>query len=891
MFKKIALIVGVLIAVLLVAAMSVPFLFKDKIETKLKTEINKSVNAKVDFSEVDLSVFKHFPKLTVSLKDLSVAGIERFEGDTLFAVKSFDLALDIMSVIGGSQIKISSIELNSPRIHAISTKDSVANWNITKPSADTSQAAKESKPFKMSLQHYAIHNGYISYKDEASNMSSEIVNLEHSGSGDFTSDLFTLKTLTTVDTLTFTYGGIPYLNKVKASVDLDIKIDNTNKKFTFETDKVTMNDLLASTKGYFQFVNDTTYGMDISFNAPATSFKSILSFIPSIYQNNFATIKTSGSALLNGFVKGNYNSKSIPAYQLNLEVKDGFFQYPSLPTPVKNINFKVNIDNPDGVTDNTVVNIPQAHIELADEPFDFKVLIKKPISDLYVDASAKGKLDLSKVTQFVKLAEGTKIAGLLNADASMNGNANALKAKQYDKFNAKGTIALSNFFYASKDYPAGVKVNNLLMTFNPKNVTLNNVDGQYQKTTFSANGALNNIVAYAIKNEPLDGVMNFKAGEVNLNELMGVSTDTATKNTPACAPFIVPANLNITLNAAIDKIIYDKLTLQTATGSLQIADETVKMTNIKANALDGQMSISGSYSTKLSKKKPAITMSYDLKSVDIQKTFLAFNTVQKIMPIGQYLNGKMSSQFSMNGALGDNMMPDMNSIVGNGNLLVLQGVLSKFTPVATIAKTLNVNSLQQDYPIKDIKGAFEVANGKVLIKPFNLKVNSIDMEIGGLNGFDKSIDYTINMKVPRALMGSQGNAMINNLQSQAASKGVAIKAADVINMQVKLGGLITSPTVKSDFKQTAGNLAQDLKQQAVDIAKAKVDSTKKAVTSAVKDTIATVKKQLLQDAKSEITKQILGGKDSSGNHPSDPKKVLENAGKGLLDKFNPFKKK
>ena len=119
MLKKITIIVGILFVVLLVAAMSVPFLFKDKIETKLKTEINKSLNAKVDFSEVDLSVFKHFPKLTVSLKDLSVAGIERFEGDTLFAVKSFDLALDIMSVIGGGQIKISSIDLNSLRIHAI----------------------------------------------------------------------------------------------------------------------------------------------------------------------------------------------------------------------------------------------------------------------------------------------------------------------------------------------------------------------------------------------------------------------------------------------------------------------------------------------------------------------------------------------------------------------------------------------------------------------------------------------------------------------------------------------------------------------------------------------------------------------------------------------------
>ena len=114
--------------------------------------------------------------------------------------------------------------------------------------------------------------------------------------------------------------------------------------------------------------------------------------------------------------------------------------------------------------------------------------------------------------------------------------------------------------------------------------------------------------------------------------------------------------------------------------------------------------------------------------------------------------------------------------------------------------------------------------------------------------------------------------------------------SDIVNLQVKLGGFMNNPTVKTDLKQTAGNLALDLKQQATDFAQAKIDSTKKAVTATVKDTIASVKKQLLQDAKSEITKKLLGEKDSSGN-AADPKKTLEEAGKGLLKGFNPFRKK
>jgi len=369
---------------------------------------------------------------------------------------------------------------------------------------------------------------------------------------------------------------------------------------------------------------------------------------------------------------------------------------------------------------------------------------------------------------------------------------------------------------------------------------------------------------------------------------MGVSTDTATKNTPAAAPFIVPANLNIVLNAVVNKVTYDKLTIDALTGALQIADETVKLTNIKGNALDGQIAVNGYYSTKENKKKPAISMSYTVTNVDIQKTFNTFNTVKQMMPIGEYLGGKLSSQFMMVGKLGDNMMPEMGSISGNGNMLLIKGILSKFTPVAKVAQALNINQLQQDVVLNNLKGDFQVANGKVLVKPFNVKMNNIDMEIGGLNGFDKSIDYTVNMKVPRALLGSKANDVVNNLAGQAANKGVALKVSDVVNVQVKLGGFINDPSVKTDFKQSATSLANDLKDQALSMAQTKIDSTKKAVTSAVRDTVKAVKKQILQDAKSEISKKIFGSKDSTGQ-PNDTKKTIEDAGKGLLKKLNPFK--
>ncbi len=890
MLKKIIKIILIVLLVLVGVAFAAPFVFKGKIITLAKKEINKSLDANVEFADIDISFFRHFPRVAASLKNLQVTGQNEFAGDTLISAQNIDVALNLMSVIRGTDFKVYSINIDEPRIHAIVTKEGKANWDIVKPDSSASAEKTETKPFQLNLQSYSVNKGYIKYEDAAGNMSSEIINLNHSGSGDFTADLFTLSTKTTADEVSFIYGNIPYLSRTKTSIDADIQVDNKTNKYSFKTDKVLLNELKLNTEGFFQLVNDSVYNMDIKYNAPSTDFKNILSLIPVVYQKNFASVKTSGSTIFDGFVKGTYSSQQIPAYNLNLDIKNGFFQYPDLPRPVKNINVTVKVDNPDGITDHTVVNIPQGYIELDNEPFDFRVLVKTPVSDMFVDAAAKGKLDLSKVAQLVKLEAGTSLSGLINADVNVNGYISAIQKQQYDKFSAAGTVNLSNFFYASKAYPDPVKLNSLLASFNPRNVTLSNLAGQYLKTNFSANGSIDNLLAYTLKNQALSGIINVKADQMNLNDWMGTSADTSTKQSSTSAPFAVPANLDLIVNAGIDEVHYDNLDLQNLTGTLSIKNETVSIQNVKSNALDGTINLSGLYSTKLNKKNPDINLSYDVKGLDVQKTFNAFNTVQKLMPVGKFLGGKINSQLSFTGKLGENMMPDLNSLTGNGNLLLIEGFLKKFAPLEKLAATLNVADLES-ITIRDIKNYIEFANGKVLVKPFKVKVKDIEMEIGGMHGFDQSLDYVINIKLPRALMGEKGNSYLNNLVNQVNSKGVPVKVSDIVNLKIHMGGTITNPVLKTDLKQAASSLADDLKKQAIDFAKAKFDSSKTAVTSAVKDTIAALKKEVMQSAAEELKKQLFGKKDSTQAGANDGKKKAEESAKGLLENINPFKKK
>ena len=885
MFKKVIKIVLISLLVLIALAFAAPYLFKNQIVNLVKKEINKKINAKVDFKDVNISLFRHFPKVAVGLDELQVIGTGLFAADTLIAAKRLDAALNIMSVIQGTDMTIYSLFVESPRIHVIVNKDGFKNWDIMKP--DTVVAATTSgKSFKMALQQYAVHNAYISFKDETAALGTEIFNLNHEGSGDFTSGQFTLKTSTNADAVTVTYGGIAYLSNVKAVADADIQVDNKNNIYSFKTDKISVNDLKINGEGVIKNLAEKGYDMDIKFKSPSTDFKNILSLVPAIYTNDFSKIKASGTAIFDGFVKGLYNQTNIPAYHVNIEVKNGFFHYPDLPKPLQQINIKAQIDNPDGVTDNTIVNVEKAHFEMDQEPFDIRVLVKKPISNMFVDAAAKGKLDLGKVAQLIKLKAGTKLSGLLNADVFVKGNVKDIEQQKFDQFTAGGTIDLNNFLYVAKDYPTGVKINALATSFTPAMVDIKTLNGQYLSSNFNGSGQINNLLNYMLQGKPLNASLNLNADNINLNNWMGTSADTTTKG-PAAAPFAVPANLNILVTTNVYKLQYDKVEITGLSGSLKINDETVTVANVKGNALDGAVMMNGTYSTKVSKTKPGIILVYNVDKVDVQKTFAAFNTIQVLVPIGKFIAGKLTSQLTLKGKLGENMMPDLTSLTGNGNLLLIEGFLSKFAPLEKIAGTLNIKALEQ-IAVKDVKTYIEFSNGQVLVKPFTVKVNGIEMEIGGLQGFDQSLDYVINMKVPRAMMGDKGNQLVNNLVSQVNSKGVPIKVGDIINLNVKVGGFFKSPTVQTDLKQGAENLAEQLKQQVSDFAKAKIDSTKQAITSAVIDTIASIKKQAIASAKNELLKQLSGNKNT-GADSNKPAVKPQDAVKGLIN--NLFKKK
>src|SRR5271156_198717 len=279
LFKFIFVTIGLLVALFIAAAIIIPIVYKDKLLAEVKTALNENLDAKTDFKSISISLFTHFPNLSVQINDFSITGKEAFSHDTLIVAKRIDLAMNLKKAINGIY-DIQKIDFIDPRIHAIVKANGKANWNIIKTTTDATTAAPSKKHFTINLRNYAIEHGFICYKDEQRKISVIIEDLVHTGSGEFKSDLFTLKTETSANALTVTYGKIPYLNDVKTKISFDITVDNKNNKYSFDTKDIKLNGLDVSAKGFVQLPDTSNTVVDITFKTPSNDFKDFLSLVP-----------------------------------------------------------------------------------------------------------------------------------------------------------------------------------------------------------------------------------------------------------------------------------------------------------------------------------------------------------------------------------------------------------------------------------------------------------------------------------------------------------------------------------------------------------------------------------------------------------------------------------
>ncbi len=590
-----AIVIFSLLLLIIVAAIAIPYFFRDELVELAKKEINNNIKAEADFSDVSLSLFKNFPELTFSLKDLTIDGIDQFEGVRLADIKSLDLSMDVMSVVNKDEgpIAIHSIGLTDPKIHVIVLRNGTANYDIAYTS-DNVETPSEPSQFEMSLSEYSIENGDIIYDDRQGGTYLKIRDLDHVGKGDFTESIYDIATKTNIAGLTFGSGGMSYLSNARVKADVTLNADMNQSKFTLKDNSISVNAMKLDMDGWVK-PNGENVDMDLNFAAPSTEFKHLLSMIPGAYTKEFEDVKADGKFKLKGDVKGTYNANRFPAFNLDLDVADGSFQYPDLPMGMKDIQTRIKVVNSSSDLDRMAIDIPRFHTLLGTNPFDAKLKLRTPISDPDVDMEVKGTVNLEDLAKAFPMEGVSTLKGTIISDIVAKTKMSYIDNRQYDKVDMQGNLQLENMDYQGKGMPH-VLVQKAQMDFTPKNVKLNDFVAKMGKSDIRANGTLDNILAYFSPEKTMTGQLQIRSNYFDANEWIS-NTETSTETTPTTSPTSgnteVFDRFKFVLDAEMDKIDYEEYELRNARAKGSFTPDEIEFSQLGAKMGRSDIAMNG----------------------------------------------------------------------------------------------------------------------------------------------------------------------------------------------------------------------------------------------------------------------------------------------------------
>ena len=883
--KKVFKIIGITLLVIIVLLIAAPFLFSSQIENFVKKTINNNVNAKVEFADIDLSLFRSFPQATVVLSDVSVINNAPFEGDTLADVKEVTLQMSIKELFKGSEEpkRIDQFKVNDAYINILVDSLGRANYDIAKidtTATTTGTPADTTGGFSLDLQHYEINNSRLHYKDVGAKMALKLEELNHQGTGDFSLDQTELDTDTEA-IVSFEFDSINYLNKNKVDLDAVIQMDLENMKYTFLENEAHINQLPLTFNGFVQVDGDDT-NIDLTFKTPSSDFKNFLAVIPEVYAKNIENVETKGDFVVDGMIKGTANDKYIPKLDIKVTSNNASFKYPDLPKSVQDINLDLRVLNETGIVEDTYLTFENVKFRIDQDRFAANGSVKNLMGNMLVALNLDGTLNLANLDKAYPLDMDLDLNGILTVDASTSFDMNSIEKEQYQNVKSSGTAGIKNFSYKSPEIPNEIKVSSARVNLSQGNVTVPELDLTTGQTDLQATGTIQNLMGFLFTDQELKGIFNVKSNTFAVNDFMVAQTEekpvtTSEENTSETSKtekvatgeeaIKIPSFLDVVLTFNANKVLYDNLKLTNAKGKLIIRDETATLENITTDIFNGNIALNGHVSTKTA--TPTFDMSLDLNAISIAESFNGLELMQGLAPIANALQGKIQTNLNLKGNLNNDLTPILTSLAGDALAQILTADVNpeKMPLLAKLDSQLNFIDLDK-VDLNNLKTKLSFKDGAVNIQPFDFKIKDVLVQVSGSHGFDMNMNYKLNLDVPAKYLGNQ----IGNTLSQLSGSSLQNTKVEI---PVGLSGTFQSPQINLNMQQAISSLTQKIVEE-------QKNNLKEKGTNALNDLI---NKQLgknnqnQQSTDSTATKTPQTKTDST---KTTQEKKIEDAAKSIL---------
>jgi hypothetical protein len=698
---------------------------------------------------------------------------------------------------------VHSIEVSSGTIQLKVNRYGKVNYDIFKPTSDTTNAA-----FELDLESVSCEDIRFSYRNTptAQKYRSRIHRMDLEGK--FSDDRFEVRTSANLLLKQIKSGDIALLKDQPAEIDLKVYVNTLSDVVRIPKASINIASLPFEIKGTFR--KDSTFFELHSKDIPLTEFASKFALSGTEEVRKF---DGSGVAFADLFLRSGNNADDAAEVTCDFGIREGSLTEPGTGIRIQKIDLLGTYSNVGG-QEHEFLKLEKLNLLTPGGPFDGKLEITQFENPNY-QGFAHGVIDVAMFHSLFKVPFVEHTQGMVDLSTDFEVSTEIAEAgeKEFSVKKCDGSIELRNMLVKLKDDHRTFRELNGALYLRGEEAGIDDVSLKVGTSDLRLNGIFRNLVNYISNQGVLEADVEIFGNKIDLQDL---GTTTKEEKIQDGRNFVIPADIRGNMRTDIGELTYEKHAFRDVNGTMELAGRRLFFPNVSLRNADAN--INGSLI--IAENAPEIfeiTAEVASKNLQFKPLFKEWDNFHQSVLGAENIFGKAEAKVYFKAPFDLRSGIIYKSIKAEVYLKVSEGRLSNVKSFKSITESLQTNSAKlvlgkeniaslekklMDLRFETLENTLTIENGKVTIPEMMILSSALDMETSGTHTFDNEIDYRFSFQF-RDLKN----------KSRVTEFGEEIDDGTGMKVYMRMYGNADNPTIVWDKQSRKEQVKENLEQE------------------------------------------------------------------------------
>jgi hypothetical protein len=718
---------------------------RQEILAKITDALGKQVQGEIRIRNLDPSIFRSFPNLTIVLYDVSLRdSLWHVHKHSLFEAKELEVRIDAIGLLK----KKTDIQMIKA-LHAsmFFYVDSTGYSNTYLLSKKDTSSDKNKKP--AIIRAFALEDTHFWFVNKVKEKFFHFEIKSLSGLMSEVSDVLSihLNGSALVHEMNFNVRRGSYLHNQTLGLNLVLRMHRNEKRLEIEDQTVRISGTPITIGGNF-YLDRKPAAFELRFHSPSVKYKTAIAWVSPNISSKLNNFDFDQPIALEARVSGIMQFRAVPLVQLKYQIRDNTLHAKF--GDVKNLSYDGTFSNeiiPElGHTDqNSRLSMIGVKANFNELPFQCDTVIIDNLIRPYVKAHIVSKFPAKELNNQIDESVASFKDGSVDIDVNYMGGILAIDTMPRQ---LNGYVQIKDI--SLKYVPRNLDLQQARATlmFRGEDLFIRDVHAKLGQSNLNMEGEALRFLRFYFA-DPGKVAINWKirSNYVNVADFLNFTASRKsgqpgrkirkTVSSIGRQLGVVMDQSTVHLDTRIDKLIFKKFSAETVIAVLDLTPGRLELDQLKI--VDGTSVLNMSGRIVQGTDANPFTLNCTIRDADLPKLFRSFDNFGQDGITAENLKGKIQADINLSGFL-NNGQVIRNSMKGTIQFEWQDGALVHFEPLEKVGKFVFKKRNLSNLEIRELTGRFTVDGEKIKIPQMSISTSALNMNVQGVYGLKGGTD-------------------------------------------------------------------------------------------------------------------------------------------------------